>query len=658
MLNPLSELGRRVRCTFLNAVNLSDVRCTSGGRSVFMRLWFQRMRSRLLVLLHDLCMISLAWALAFWTRFNLGHMPVEMVGEAFRTLPLVLAVVGTVYWGFGLYRGVWRFASLTDLARIMQAVLVGTMLLLFIMLVFNRLSFVPRSVPLLFLVYQILLLAGPRLAYRWAKDRRIDPGTGTRVLIVGAGVDGEMLVRDLLQDREAGYLPIAFVDDEERRLGRTVHGVPIRGAIEELPKVVEIFGIDLILLARKTASVKEMQRMVELCESTGKPFRTVPPTKDLIAGKVPLEKFRQVSIEDLLGRDPVSLDWNSIRHSLTDHVVLVTGAGGSIGSELCRQLSRCNPRLLVLVDNSEYNLYSIDIELGELADGPQIERHLLDVVDEVGVDDLFQRYRPQVVFHAAAYKHVPLLEDQIEAAVRNNVIGTRVVASAAAKWACERFVLISTDKAVNPTNVMGATKRLAELICQAQDRRCVSRFMTVRFGNVLGSAGSVVPRFQRQIEQGGPVTVTHPDIERFFMTIPEACQLIMQAAAIGQNSDTFVLDMGEPVKIRYLAEQMILLSGHRPDRDIEIRYTGLRPGEKLYEDLFHPAEDFGDTPHPRIHITRQSVPLNRDELAGALQALDAALHKRDRPALRIALQRAVPAWQTAEPEQICRLTAA
>uniref|UniRef100_A0ABX1N7S1 NAD-dependent epimerase/dehydratase family protein n=2 Tax=Aromatoleum buckelii TaxID=200254 RepID=A0ABX1N7S1_9RHOO len=618
--------------------------------------WFQRMRSRVLVLAYDLVMLALAWALAYWTRFNLAHVPAEFIAEAGRMLPLVLLVVGSVYWGFGLYRGVWRFASLTDLAKIVQAVLIGTTLLLAILFVFNRMAYVPRSLPMLFVVYQIMLLAGPRLMYRWVKDRRIDPGTGKRVLIVGAGSDGEMLVRDLLQDRDAGYLPIAFVDDHHHRLGRTVHGVPIRGTIDELPKVVDVFGIDLVLLAKPNATARQMQHMVDLCEATGKPFRTVPPTKDLVAGRVAAGQLRQVSIEDLLGRDPVSLDWDAIRRSLSDHVVLVSGAGGSIGAELCRQLCRCNPRLLVLIDHSEFNLYSIETELLESPDAPPIARHLLSVTDAVGVQQVFERYRPQVVFHAAAYKHVPLLEDQVEAAVRNNVIGTQVMAQAAAACACERFVLISTDKAVNPTNVMGATKRLAELICQAQDSRAGSRFMTVRFGNVLGSAGSVVPRFQRQIERGGPVTVTHPDIERFFMTIPEACQLIMQAAAIGDDADTFVLDMGEPVKIRYLAEQMILLSGRQPGRDIRIEYTGLRPGEKLYEDLFYPAEIFADTPHPRIHIARQTLPVDRKQLAFALQALHAALQVRDRDGLVAALKHAVPAWESGGGEDYCAAT--
>ena len=453
--------------------------------------------------------------------------------------------------------------------------------------------------------------------------------------------------------------------------------MPIRGTCAEIPGLVEVFGIDLILLAVPSASAREMQRLVGLCETAGKPFRTVPQVKELMAGQVAIHQLRPVSLEDLLGRDPVTLDWDGICRGLADKVVLVSGAGGSIGAELCRQIWRCRPRRLILVDQGEFNLYQIEMELMEATTPvvPPLEtvapgvpavapavpatalavpaaasavpatasslavagapppsalageslgagappssqaspsattlcRYLLDVTAAGKVNALFERLRPEVVFHAAAYKHVPLLEDQIAAALHNNVTGTQVMAEAAARWGSERFVLISTDKAVNPANVMGATKRCAELICQDLGQRSSCRFLTVRFGNVLGSAGSVVPRFQRQIERGGPVTVTHPEIERFFMTIPEACQLIMQAAVIGQGGETFVLDMGEPVKIRYLAEQMIRLAGREPGRDIPIVYTGLRPGEKLYEELFYDAEAYAPTPHAKIRVARAGV---------------------------------------------------
>ena len=613
-----------------------------------MKVWLQRARSRLLVFLHDMLMIPVAWGLAYWMRFNLAYVPPEFIDEAIETLPLVVLVIGSIYWMFGLYRGVWRFASMDDLVRIAQAVLVGTTLLLFVLFAFNRMAYIPRSLPVLFVIFQLMLLAGPRLLYRWMKDRRLDFSGGKRVLIVGAGRAGEMLVRDLLRDRHSGYVPVAFVDDKPHRQGGVVHGVPIRGTTHDIPQVVETFGIDVVLLAVPSASTQEMRRLVGLCESAGRPFRTVPQIKELMAGQVSVNQLRSVSIEDLLGREPVTLDWDGIRQGLADRVVLVSGAGGSIGSELCRQLRRCAVRRLILIDHGEYNLYRIETELLDSPNPPVLARYLVDVTNAVAINDLFKQLRPDVVFHAAAYKHVPLLEDQIQAALHNNVIGTRIIAGAADVWGCERFVLISTDKAVNPFNVMGASKRFAELLCQDLQTRSACRFMTVRFGNVLGSAGSVVPRFQQQIERGGPVTVTHPDIERFFMTIPEACQLIMQAAVIGKGGETFVLDMGEPVKIRYLAEQMIRLSGRVPERDIKIEYTGLRPGEKLFEELFYPSEGFADTPHPRIHIARRTEAPGADLLESALSDLGQALADRDDEAAKAVLGRVVPDWNFAQ----------
>ncbi len=610
------------------------------------KAWLQRVGARLLVFLHDMLMIPAAWGLAYWMRFNLAYVPPEFIDEAINTLPLVVMVLGSVYWAFGLYRGVWRFASLNDLTQILRAVLVGTTLLLFLLFALNRMAFIPRSLPVLFVIFQLLLLAGPRLLYRRLKDRRLDFSGGDRVLIVGAGRSGEMLARDLLRDRHCGYVPVAFVDDKPRRQGGLMHGIPIRGTTADIPRLVDRCGIDLILLAVPSASAPQMRRLVELCESAGRPFRTVPQTRELMAGRVAVNQLRPVSIEDLLGRDQVTLDWEGIQRGLEGRVVLVSGAGGSIGSELCRQLRRCRPRKLILVDHAEFNLYRIETELAECADPPSLSRHLADVTNAGAIGGLFERLRPDVVFHAAAYKHVPMLEDQGLAALHNNVIGTLVVASAADAWGCERFVLISTDKAVNPSNVMGASKRFAELVCQNVQTRSRCRFMTVRFGNVLGSAGSVVPRFQRQIERGGPVTVTHPDIERFFMTIPEACQLIMQAAVIGEGGETFVLDMGQPVKIRYLAEQMIRLSGREPGREVQIEYTGLRPGEKLFEELFYQTEDLVDTPHPRIQVARRTETLTPDGLASALRDLRLALEAQDERGAMSVLQGIVPDWRT------------
>lgn len=609
-----------------------------------MKPWVDRLRSRTAAFAHDLAMVPAAWLLAYWLRFNLGEIPDSYLNAAIIALPLAIPIQAAVFWRFGLYRGVWRFASLPDLVRIAKAVLTGTALIFFALFVFNRMEGVPRSVPVLYLLLQMLLLAGPRLLYRWLKDHRLALRDGQRVLIVGAGRAGEMLVRDMLRDPHPAYLPVAFVDDRLRRHGGELHGIQVRGSTREIPELVERLAVDLILLAIPSASATQMQRLVDLCERAGKPFRTVPQLQSLMAGQVSINQVRPVSIEDLLGRNPVQLDWDGIRRSLANRVVLVTGGGGSIGSELCRQIAAARPRRLLVADNSEYNLYRIDMELRDTYPQVEIECRLLDVTDAPAVRELFQYEQPQVVFHAAAFKHVPLLENQVRSAIRNNVLGTQVVARAADAFECDEFVLISTDKAVNPTNVMGATKRVAEILCQAIGDQSKTRFQTVRFGNVLGSAGSVVPLFRKQIERGGPLTVTHPDIERFFMTIPEACQLIMQAAAIEQGGEIFVLDMGEPVKVAYLAEHMIRLSGKLPGEDIALEYVGLRPGEKLFEELFYESENLAETAHPKIRVSRRGKAPAADALAAGLEALTAAVHACDEKAMRAALGALIPQW--------------
>ena len=402
----------------------------------------------------------------------------------------------------------------------------------------------------------------------------------------------------------------------------------IVGTCDAIPEVVKKKGIEVIVLAIPSARVSERKRLVELCESAGVPFRTVPQLGNLMSGQLAINQLREVSIEDLLGREPVTLDWAAIRRGLSNRTILVTGAGGSIGSELCRQIARLQPEKLILFENSEYNLYAIELELRKSFPDLLLYAVLGDVRDATATNNVFQRFRPAVVFHAAAYKHVPMLEHQAREAVRNNVLGTRTVADASNRHGCSEFVLISTDKAVNPANVMGATKRVAEIYCQNLNAHSATRFVTVRFGNVLGSAGSVVPLFRQQIAAGGPVTVTHPDIERFFMTIPEACQLIMQAGVLGSGGEIYVLDMGEPVKIQYLAEQMIRLSGKIPGEEIEISFTGLRPGEKLFEQLFHEEEALQSTPHSKIllarHRTVEWEALNRrlDEMRAAVEGFD------------------------------------
>lgn len=564
------------------------------------------MRSLPAVIL-DLLMVLVAWLAAYWLRFNLGVIPDRFLQYSFEVLPVVIFIQGVVLYWFGAFRGVWRFTSLDDLVRILKSVAVGTAVLMALMFLTVRLGNVPRSVPFLYGMLLVAFLAGPRLLYRLFTERQLALGTGERVLVVGAGQAGEMLVRDLLRKAKANYQPVAIVDDMRRRHGRHVHGVPVVGACNEITEVTKSLEIDLILLAIPSASSAQMRKVVGNCEDSGVPFRTVPDLDSLMSGHVSINELREVLIEDILGRDQVVLDWKAINAGLKGKTILVTGGGGSIGSELCRQIARLGPDKLILLENSEYNLYSIEMELQQEFKEISFVFQLGNVSDTATVKRLFQTYTPDIVFHAAAYKHVPMLEHQVREAFKNNVIGTRNVATEADRSGCAEFVLISTDKAVNPSNVMGASKRVAEIFCQNLNARSDTNFITVRFGNVLGSAGSVIPLFRKQIAAGGPVTVTHREIERFFMTIPEACQLIMQASVIGQGGEIFVLDMGEPVKISFLAEQMIRLSGKDPGEDIEISYTGLRPGEKLYEELFHDSEQLEQTEHEKILLARHRV---------------------------------------------------
>ncbi len=611
------------------------------ARDRAMRL-FARLRQPLIVFLHDLVMVPVAWLGAFWLRFNLGEIPPEFQAGALRSLPLLLVVQAVVFWRFGLYRGVWRFASLPDILRILKAVVVGATLCFTLLFAWNRLAGVPRSIPVLYTLLLFVLLGGARFFYRWLKDHKLNLGGGPRVLIVGAGRAGDMLARDLERETDAGgYQVVGFVDDNPRRWGAELRGVRVLGGCDALPRLVTDLAIDLIILAIPSASVREMRRVVEQAEKTGLPIRTVPRLSKLLRGKVRISELRDVLIEDLLGREPIELDDGAINRCLRDKRILVTGGGGSIGSELCRQIARRGPRALIVFELSEHKLYEIEMELRRRWPGLNLVLILGDVRDEVLVDRVMVTQQPDVIFHAAAYKHVPMLERQVRAAVANNVLGTRCVARSASRHGVGRFVLISTDKAVNPANVMGMTKRVAELYCQNRNARSRTRFITVRFGNVLGSAGSVVPLFRRQIEAGGPVTVTDPEIERYFMTIPEACLLIMQASALGDGGEIFVLDMGEPVRIRYLAEQMIRLSGRVPGEDIEIVYTGLREGEKLYEELFHPREKLVETGHDKLLLARSRV-TDWERLERGLDALEQAVAADDEKALLALLEQWVP----------------
>ena len=598
---------------------------------------------RHLVITHDLVMIALAWGLALWARFNFTAPPPEIWRSTLGALPLVVVVQGAVAWHFRLYRGLWRFASLRDLSNILLSAAVGVVLIAIALFVWNRLAGIPRSMLVLYPLFLTACLGAPRVLYRLLKDRSLTvpvASSGERVLIVGAGTAGEMLIRDLL--KQAAGVPVGLVDDRPGIEGMRIHGVPVLGTIDALPELVKRHEVELVLIAIPSAGNEEMRRIVRICEQAGCAFRTLPRLQDLVSGGAALGELRPVAIEDLLGRSTVALDWEGIQRQLRGQTVLVTGGGGSIGAELCRQLATLGLARLVVFERNEHNLYLIERELRQRFPQLKLQPLLGDVCDEVAVDHVFSSQRPRMVFHAAAYKHVPLVEAQIREGVRNNVIGTATVAEAAQRHGCAAMVLISTDKAVRPSSIMGATKRVAEQVCERRNQAAAgTRFITVRFGNVLDSAGSVVPLFRQQIAAGGPVTVTHPEATRFFMTIPEASQLILQAAAIGQGGDIFVLDMGEPVSITYLAEQLIHLSGKRPGHDIQIVYTGLRPGEKLAEELFNEDENLRATGHPKLFLaahTRQD-PARIDRLFSQLRAASEAF---DESRLQALLTEAVP----------------
>ncbi|MCU7944605.1 MAG: polysaccharide biosynthesis protein [Candidatus Thiodiazotropha sp. (ex Cardiolucina cf. quadrata)] len=599
------------------------------------------LRSQAVALAHDVLMVPIAWLLAYWLRYNLEVVPAAYYEDALVGLLFVLPIQLTAFLLFGLYRGIWRFASLPDIVRILKAVAVGTVVSVALLFIFTRAGGVPRSVPVIHAILLVMLLSGPRLIYRLLKDHRLDLSPGQRVLIVGSGKAGEMLARDILRNRRGDYTPVAFVDDKRRRQGREIHGIPVSGTCDDIPRLCEDLAIDIVMLAIPSASSRQMRRVVELCEQADIPFRSVPQLNDLISGNVQINNLRTVSIEDLLGRDPVSLDWDSIDGALSGKVVLVTGAGGSIGSELCRQLAKIKPARLVLLEISEFNLYTIEMELLSAFPDLSLECHLGDIIDQPLVENLFARTRPEVVFHAAAYKHVPMLEHQLRQAVRNNILGTQILAQTADRFKCGVFVLVSTDKAVNPANVMGACKRGAEIYCQNLDAHSDTRFITVRFGNVLGSAGSVIPLFRKQIEAGGPVTVTDPRMERYFMTIPEACQLIMQTVVLGKGGEIFVLDMGDPIKISYLAEQMIHLSGRTPGTDILIEYIGLRPGEKLYEELFHEKEQLHKTDHAKVFLAHHRQ-VDWSRLLDNLEKMKEACDNHETGILKSLLDKLVP----------------
>jgi FlaA1/EpsC-like NDP-sugar epimerase len=566
---------------------------------------------RALAVGHDLAAVIVCWFLAYWLRFNLD-LPAVYMASASRALLLVLCIHAPVYLLFGLYRGIWRYASTMDLRRIIVAV--GLSALIVAVAIFMlALPLIPRSVLVLHPILLIMAMGGSRFAYRAWRDQMLYGRMvvqGEPVLVLGSGDAAERLLRELAQSPD--WSVVGILSEEVPRIGHELRGVKVLGTIDELPKWAGQLSVSKAIVAMPEASRAERRQAMGLAVKAGLSVLTVPSLDDMLAGKVAISQVRQVQLEDLLGREPVQLDSSGLRSWLGEQVVLVTGAGGSIGAELVRQIAQFKPRQLVLLDISEFALYLVEQEFQQRFPEVSIACVVGDVKDVALLDHVFSAYHPSAVFHAAAYKHVPLMEgENAWQAVRNNVLGSKCLAEAAQRHGVDKMVLISTDKAVNPTNVMGATKRLAERVLCGLQQAGGTRFITVRFGNVLGSNGSVIPKFREQIARGGPVTVTHHDIIRYFMLIPEAAQLVMQAGLMGQGGEIFVLEMGEPIRIADLARDMIRLSGFSED-EIKIEFTGLRPGEKLYEELLTDSECTLPTPHTKLRVAQAEAAPDAD----------------------------------------------
>lgn len=603
------------------------------------------------VLVHDGLAVPVAWLGAYWFRFNLDRIPDIFLEQAIAMLPIVLVWHLAFFVIFGVHRGAWRFTSTHDLSVILKSVLVGTGVVAATIFFITGLVAVPRSVFPLHGLFLIGLLIGTRIVYRLFRDNQVRRGKGKRILIVGAGAAGDMLLKDIRRNRELDYDIVGFIDDDPTKKGREIQGVRVLDRCASIGSLARLLQIQLVLIAIPSASAEQMRSVVESCQKAAVAFRTLPKVQDILDGTARSTDLRSVELGDLLGRDPVALDWSSMGRMICDSKVLITGGGGSIGSELCRQVARLSPKEVILVEQNEFNLYSIGLELEEKFPSVCVTKLLGDVCDRVAIRFIFDKHKPEIVFHAAAYKHVPMLQGQIRETVRNNTVGTMIVSEAAIENNARTMVLISTDKAVNPTSMMGASKRLSEMVVQLNNLESRTAFITVRFGNVLGSAGSVVPLFERQIQAGGPVTVTDPEMTRYFMTISEACQLILQACVLGSGGEIFVLNMGEPVNIDYLARQMIRFSGKIPEEEIAIEYTGLRGGEKLTEELFHADENLAETAYEKI-LLATSRSIEADRLRQGLVEIESACSQYDYEQVRAIAISLVPEYlATAEVSQ-------
>lgn len=621
-------------------------------------------RNFLLTLVVDLLILTGCYYFAYLVRFEFNILDWAHQ-RFFETLVYVLMFKMICFYFFDIYRGMWRYTSLKDILDIVKASGLASIFIIVIVLFTTRFERFSRSVFVIDWCFTVIGLTSVRVFTRLCFEEfsgavgmaaiglavkkvfsRKTGQIGRRMVIIGAGDCGQRVCREFKENPNVKSHVIGFMDDDKEKIGRKIHGISVLNTIDHLEHTIRSKSVDEVIIAVPNASAQRMRQIVSLCRQVGVDFKTVPDMGELIDGKITLNAIRNVEYRDLLGRQPVSLDQESIGNYLGHKIVLVTGAGGSIGIGLCRQICRYKPEQLILFERAESPLFEIDLELKKNFPGVDVVPILGDIQNSDEVIKVFSRYRPEIVFHAAAYKHVPMLEVHPWKAIENNIAGTCNLIDASRTFQCERFVFVSTDKAVNPTNVMGASKRFAELLIQREndDSDKGTRFITVRFGNVVGSVGSVVPLFKKQIKEGGPVTVTHPEMIRYFMLIPEACQLILQAGAMGRGGEIYILEMGEPINIDTMARDLIRLSGFEPDKDIKIKYTGLRAGEKLYEELITAQENVVPTAHKKIMVLN-SCPVNGHSLDCDLVHLKEAAAARDHSAVRELLKHSIPEYQ-------------
>lgn len=603
------------------------------------------------VLFADLLLIVISVLGSYVLRLELGAAFSFYLPSAYWMIGTALIIKPLVYYYFRLYRRMWIYASVQELKLIMAAVSTGSVVLSAVMVSFFNLGMFtgfPRSVLIIDWLMSLLLVGGLRFTIRllsesFSQHATLVSGSKSRkALIIGAGDAGAIVVRELQKNPQVNLIPIGFLDDNPVKFKQQIYGIPVIGSLNDLAKVLDNRRVDEVIISIPSAPGKVIRMVTDICRLKGVPFRTMPGIYELLGGKVNVNRLREVDITDLLRREPKRIMDEKVGRTISNRIVLVTGAGGSIGSELCRQIARWNPSELILLGHGENSIFEAYLELQERFPALSLRPVIADIRDHERLDRVFEEYRPQVVFHAAAHKHVPLMETNVEEAVTNNIFGTRNLVQIAVEHKVERLVMISTDKAIRPANVMGATKRLAEMAVLDAAEHCGCDFCVVRFGNVLGSRGSVVPLFKRQISRGGPITITHPDMKRYFMTIPEAVYLVLQAAAMGEGGETYVLNMGEQVRILDLAEDLIKLSGLEPGRDVEIVFTGIRPGEKLSEDLWDGGNVFARTLHPDIYQLDGNTDLRGEELEKAISEILRLTREGDQQAVLGLMDQIIP----------------